>query len=380
MKILMFNNEFPPLGGGTGTVNNELFNCFRSFPDLYIDLVTSAQGNKRENLFFSPTISIYKLPVNNSNIHHSSNRELITYTWKAFFESLKMQREHKYDLCMVWSTVPAGIIALFFKYFFNLKYFVRVGGCDIPGFEKRYNKLYPFLIPIIKLIWRKAEIVVVKCKSEMLLVQNIIPDLPVQIIYNGINFTKFKPKSKFPSEEIRILCVARLIQRKGQETLIKAVDKLKQNGYRFQVEFVGEGDDYYRLLALTVELNLEFEINFKGYVSRDEIVSCYVNSDIFVLPSYNEGMSNAVLEAMACGLPVVVTKTGGTDELVNESSNGYVFDAGDYNQLYHILSKIIENKMDLIELGKKSRETAEKFAWNEIAQIYDNLFQKIVNQ
>jgi phosphatidyl-myo-inositol dimannoside synthase len=68
MRILMLNNEFPPLGGGTGIVNQTLFNYFKDLPDLTIDLITSALGKHYEQERFSERITLYKVPVNNRNL------------------------------------------------------------------------------------------------------------------------------------------------------------------------------------------------------------------------------------------------------------------------------------------------------------------------
>ena len=83
LRILMLNNEYPPLGGGTGTVNQALLLRFAEAPDLEIDLITSALGKEQESEAFSQRVHIYRVPVNNRNIHHSSNRELLSYAARA---------------------------------------------------------------------------------------------------------------------------------------------------------------------------------------------------------------------------------------------------------------------------------------------------------
>jgi hypothetical protein len=79
MRILMLNNEFPPLGGGTGTVNQAMLACFAQMSGFEIDLVTSALKKSYEEESFAEKIRIYKVPVRNRNIHHSSNRELAEF-------------------------------------------------------------------------------------------------------------------------------------------------------------------------------------------------------------------------------------------------------------------------------------------------------------
>src|SRR5690606_1872320 len=112
MRILMLDNEFPPLGGGMGTVNQALLQCYSCTPELQIDLITSALGGKREVEQFAEHIRIIKVPVWNRNIHHCTFRELLLFAAQALGVSLKYHRARPYDLCLAWSTVPAGAVAL----------------------------------------------------------------------------------------------------------------------------------------------------------------------------------------------------------------------------------------------------------------------------
>ena len=166
MRVLMLNNEFPPLGGGTGTVNRALLERFAQVPGLEIDLITSALGKRPEEERFAERIRILKVPVNNQNIHHSTNRELLTYAGRALPFALKRHHVSPYDFCFAWSAVPAGGIALALRRLAGLRYLVRVCGPDIPGFEQRYTGVYPVLSPVIRAVWRGAAIVVAKCERE----------------------------------------------------------------------------------------------------------------------------------------------------------------------------------------------------------------------
>lgn len=109
MKLMMLNNEFPPLGGGTGTVNLALFNRFSNLENLEIDLVTSSPDGDSIIESFSNNIKIHRIPVDRYNIHHASNKELIKYCWRAFLYGYQLHRKRNYDLCFAWSAVPSGI-------------------------------------------------------------------------------------------------------------------------------------------------------------------------------------------------------------------------------------------------------------------------------
>ncbi len=376
----MFNNEFPPLGGGTGTVNLELLKKLSKNKDINIDLITSSRSKKKEIELFSSNIRIIKYPVNNKNIHHSSNIELIKYTIKSVLGGLYYSKQKKYDLCFAWSTVPAGFSAFVIRIFRKTPFLVRIGGPDIPGFEERYSFIYKIISPIIKIIWKKSSLLITKCKLEKDMVLQINKKLPINTIFNGIDTVKFYPSEHKVnnSSNIRIICVARLIKRKGQEILLRAISNLAKQDINYEVDLVGTGDDFDNLQKQTKELNIENKVLFSSYITRNKIIERYHKADIFVLPSYNEGMSNALLEAMACGLPVVVTDVGGTPELVKNGKNGYIFEKGNVNELQKILYEIYHNKNKLNDMGNESRQIAENNSWEAISEIYTNLFKSYI--
>ncbi|MDL1964023.1 MAG: glycosyltransferase family 4 protein, partial [Deltaproteobacteria bacterium] len=111
---------------------------------------------------------------------------------------------------------------------------------------------------------------------------------------------------------------------KGIRFLIEAVGRLKNDPV--ELTLIGDGNCEEELKELAKDLGVSDRVMFKGYVNHDSIGEIYRKSDLFVLPSQNEGMSNALLEAMASGLSVIVTDTGGTTELLD--GNGVVVPKG----------------------------------------------------
>jgi len=375
MKLLMLNNEFPPLGGGTGTVNQAILKQLRDSGDLAIDLITSSPENIYESETFSDRIRIFKVPVNRFNIHHASNKELVLYAIRAFSYGFRKHRQEQYDLCLAWSAVPAGVCALGLKWISGLRYMLRVSGPDIPGFEQRYRNLYPFLKPLIRTIWRNADVVIAKCAAEADMINDIDPKIEVTIIPNGVDTDQFKPRDPIPDEDpLKLLCVARLIERKGQHHLIEAVKRIADHGIDVILDLVGSGDAEGEYRALGKSLLIDDRINFRGYIPRLEMPEFYTQANIFVLPSYSEGMSVATLEAMASGLPVVVTKTAGTDELVEEGFNGFTFSYGDVKDLTNIIINLYNNRGLIDRMGINSRRKVQSFKWEFTVEKYVNLF------
>jgi glycosyltransferase involved in cell wall biosynthesis len=268
-------------------------------------------------------------------------------------------------------------VALALRHLTGLPYLVRVCGPDIPGFEQRYRPLYPILTPVIKAIWRDAEWVVAKCQGEADMIRAISPDLKIDLIANGVDLTAFHPAPIADGGPLQVICVARLIERKGQAHLIEALRRLVAEGHDLCLELVGEGDARAAYEDLARRLGVAERVTFAGYVPRERIAAHYAGAHVFVLPSYNEGMSVATLEAMAAGLPVVVTRTGGAAELVAEGVNGWIFAWGDVDALTDHLRRLAANRDLARRMGAASRARAAAFSWDAAAQHYLELFQAI---
>lgn len=378
MRILMLNNEFPPLGGGTGTVNRALLQQFACVPDLEIDLVTAALGHTAEQEQFADRIRLFKVPVDNRNLHHSSNRELLTYAARALPLALGLHRARWYDLCFAFSAVPAGGVALALQRLAGLQYMVRVCGPDIPGFEQRYSALYRVLTPTIKAIWRGAARVIAKCDGEAAMIRAVDPTIMPQFVPNGVDLAAFRRAVISTEGPLRLLCVARLIERKGQHHLLAAVKNLADEGVDVSLELIGTGDAQASNEALAQQLGIANRVIFAGYVPREQIADHYAAADVFVLPSYNEGMSVATLEALAAGLPVVVSRTGGTAELVVEGINGLTFDWADIGTLTAHLRRLAHDRELAQRMGTAAREHAANFTWEAAANRYLTLFARLV--
>jgi glycosyltransferase involved in cell wall biosynthesis len=382
MRILMLDNEFPPLGGGTGVVNYHLLAELAAHESIWVDLVTSSRSRRDyETESFADQITIYKVPVGNRNIHHSTNRELIRYSWRALHLTRKLLDRNSYELSFAFAGVPAGAISYALKAIAGLPYLVSLQGPDVPGFEARYNYLYPVLKPFLRRIWGNAAAVTAISQEHQRLANETMPQLEIPIIYNGVDLDAFQPADE-PRQgpEVEILCVGRLIERKGQHLLLQAFSRLRRDSAcPVSLKLVGTGDAEDSLRSLAADLDVADAVNFTGFVSRADMPNVYRQADIFALPSQNEGMSIALLEAMASGLPVVVTDTGGTLELVQQGTNGFVVSWADVSALTTVLARLVQDGQTRHQYGIESRRTAIRFAWSAAAKEYVELCAQIAD-
>ena len=371
----MLDNEFPPLGGGMGTINRHLLLALADNPEIEVDLVTAALGRRSEQEQFAARIRLYKVPVNNRNLHHSSNRELASYSAQALPTAWRLHRSRRYDLCLAWSALPAGAVARALRRLSGLRYLVWITGSDIPGFEARYRRLYPVLTPLIRSVWHHAEANIVKCQGEVDMVRAVSARARLVVIPNAVDLSLFRPRvAAEAGAPLRLICVARLIERKGQHHLIAALRHLLDQGVAATLDLVGTGDSLADYQALAARLGVAGAVRFQGYVPREEIPARLTEADVFVLPSYNEGMSVSTLEALAAGLPVVVTRTGGVEELVEEGVNGLTFDWGDVEMLARHLARLAQEPELRRKMGEAARQKAARFSWDYMVKQYTQLF------
>lgn len=383
MRVLMLNNEYPPIGGGTATAN---FYVIREMikQGISVDLVTSTPlQNEYEIEVLNSNSRIYRIPINNKNPHYQTERELITYIVRGFFfiRTLYRGSEEKYDLCHAWSGVPAGALALLLKWKRYLPYVLGLRGSDVPGYDIRYRWLYPFLSPSLHQIWQNALAITANSYELRSLALKFRPAEQIEVIPNGIDLQRFKPTQladKGANDLFRILCVARLVDRKGIQDLIQAADLIRQQRQNFKFTFVGRGEKESEFRGLVAEKGLDEWIKFAGAVLHNEMPAVYNQADVFVLPSLNEGMSNAILEAMASALPIITTYTGGTAEMLR--GNGILIPKQAPDALAAAIIELWDNYDLRCNMGRRSRSIAETMLWPRVAAAYLSMYERALSK
>ena len=213
-----------------------------------------------------------------------------------------------------------------------------------------------------------------------------IPECRIKVVYNGVDHKLFNPdmkkyrktmrnKYEIGDNELVILFVANNWERKGLSTIIEAISKTKIDKIRLII--VGRGRTrHYISLARNKSINLE-NIIFTGRTI--DVEKYYGMADLFVLPSRYEPFSNACLEAMACGLPVVTTKTNGASELIKEGGNGFVLENwNNSDNLSEIIKKLTDNNIRE-EMGHNAADTAKKYTWQRHIKETDCIFEMLRN-
>lgn len=379
MRVLFFNYEYPPLGGGAANATSYILREFAKIPGLEVDLVTSSVDDRYHLEKIGGNINIYKLPIgkNEKNFHFQTQKDLLAYSWKAYFFSRKLIKENKYDLTHSFFTVPCGFLSMVHYWLYKIPYVVSLRGSDVPFYNARFKWLDKiFFRKLAKIIWRRARYVVSLSDDLINLARKTSKKQKISVIYNGINSEEFYPdKSVLDNEKtFNIFSVGRLIERKGLIFLLEAFKNISQKYPEARLLVAGDGPLKATYEKFVNDNGLNEKVAFFGLIDHSRIAEIYRKCHIFVLPSLNEALGNATHEALASGLPIITTRTGAA-EIIGDS--GYVIDKKSANQIEAAIEMLIKNPVLRREMAEKSRKLAEEMSWENTAKKYYALYEKI---
>lgn len=276
---------------------------------------------------------------------------LVRFVFLMIFSKVSMIHLHAAAKGSFWRKNIFAIVARAF----GKPVLLHLHGADMMAF---YDSQPDFLKRRISKILTKADLVIVLSDSWANYIQEIAPDAKVQVLFNYVSLpvlgTEFKTDKK-----VKILFLGVLGHRKGIYDLIEAVKNIVPKFNNFEL-LVGGNGELEEAQNKTRELGLEEYIHFLGWVSGEAKEQYLKESDLYILPSYDEGLPMGLLEAMSWGKPVISTNVGGIPELIREGVDGFVIEPGNVDQISDSLLKLLSDDAMRIAFGKKSRARIEE--------------------
>ena len=384
MKVLFLNYEYPPLGGGASVATEAILREWAKDPSIEVHLVTAAVGETLEHARVGGEVYVHRLPIgkNPDQLHSQSIRDIVVYSAKTaffLFHFLRFEtKKRPFDVTLAFFTVPCGFLAYLVKCFSSVPYVVSLRGADVPGFSEKYDTFYRFAKPLVRWLWHRAAAVVPNSAGIMTLAKKTDVTQAMRTIENGVDTEAFRPDTTQQSATpVIFLSTSRLTPRKGMHHLIEAFAlALGKTKTKMELHLIGEGEQQPLLEEHVKALGIEAQVKFIGCVEHDRLAGYYQRSHVFVLPSKNEGMSNAALEALASGLPLVVSGTGGMTELVTDGVNGYFIDPDQALTFAERLMALADNPDRIVAFGAESRRRAETRSWSQVARNFRTVLEE----
>jgi glycosyltransferase involved in cell wall biosynthesis len=206
-----------------------------------------------------------------------------------------------------------------------------------------------------------------------------------EVIYRGVEIERILEinpdvnlKNKYPKDTI-ITYIGRLIDGKGVSDLLKAIKKV--NSDKIKCFIVGDGPQRENLEKLSEALGISDKTFFWGYKINKEAIGILKISDIYINPSYSEGLPSTVIEAALCQKAIIATNAGGTPEIFSNNKGGFLIAPKDIDSLAEKLKIFIHDAMLREKMGRGAfQEVIDKFDWNKNLRKYLEIFSKFTRQ
>lgn len=369
-RILLVNYEYPPLGGGAG---NATANIAREMArqGAQVLVVTSAfRGMPAQEE--SDGVTIRRIPTVRRNEEKCAAWEMAVFMLSACLHVPLLARSFRPDAVIAFFGIPSGPSAWLIRALRGVPYVVSLRGGDVPGFQPydlaRMHRLTGWLI---RFLWQRAGAVVPNSEGLAALARTFEPRLGYPIIPNGADTELFFPRQgeRLPGP-VRLFFHGRVVYQKGLDTLLAALGQLAPD-LPWELHIAGDGPQRPELEAQAAGLGIADRVIFRGWMRRPELSRVLRDMDLYVFPSRDEGMPNAVLEAMASGLPVVATRIAGSEELVVPEATGLLTAPQSATELAQAISRLVQNKDEREAMGRAGRQRVEReYSWASVAARY----------
>ncbi|MHA1380992.1 MAG: glycosyltransferase [Candidatus Helarchaeota archaeon] len=343
--------ESKKLKGGISSVVNIYFNS-NLIKECNINYQSSYSGkNVFINFFKAILIFIYFLSFKNVDIVHLHSASYGSFYRKSIFVLISRFFRKK-----IIFHIHSG---KFYEFYF-------VESDNLQKFYIRKILCFTTIIIVVSKQIKESIKRIIKCKKE------------IKLLQNPVDFKLFNKKKylSFNANNINILFMGRLEKDKGIYDLINVAEKLISNYQNIRFTFCGDGE-VMKIKAIVERKRIKKYFEIPGCIIKKE--KYFKDADIFVLPSYYEGVPISILEAASYSLPVVATKVGGIPEIIKDGESGFLVTPGDIEGLKNKILKLARSKSLRFKMGNIHHEIVKnKFDIDIISKQLISIYQSLV--
>lgn len=305
--------------------------------------------------------------------------KLQVLTFLFFNIIYSIRRLRNMDVVHVQWPIPNGLGAIFLKKIYGIPYINTIHGEEV-----HLSKRYHIIFALRWLVNNSSKTITNSNATRRFSLKAGLEGEKIDVIPFGVDTNFFRPLDVDKDKKIfQILSVGYLIERKGFEYLIKAMPNVLKEHKNVRLKIVGSGPLESKLKAVIYELGLGDEVEIVKNVSDEELLMAYNSADLFVLPSIvdsqgnTEGLGVVLLEAMACGLPVIGSDVGGITDIIDEGISGLFVQEKKSSDISNMILLLIEDE----ELRKKLVDSAlgivkNKFSWKTVSKDYIDVYNE----
>jgi phosphatidylinositol alpha-1,6-mannosyltransferase len=263
-------------------------------------------------------------------------------------------------------------------------------GCYAHGEELTYGRESRELGWLMRLVFARARWVIANSQNtrRLLAEEWKVPTAKLRLMHPGVDTQRYRPARRSSEDRARlgwgerrvVLTVGRLQERKGQDVVIRALRDIHRQIPDVLYAVVGSGERRDFLHELAIREGVSDHVVFHGELNDAETLACFQQCDVFVLPNRQvgrdiEGFGMVLVEAQACGKPVVAGASGGTAETMRIPETGLIVDCEEPGKVAETLVDLLSDEPRRLRMGRASREWAvQRFDWSELARQAGEIF------
>ena len=283
----------------------------------------------------------------------------------------KFNQNNTIDIIHVHNS-SAGKVALWMKKKFNVPYIITEHSSNYA------RKLIPEKeIKSYVSVYKNASYRVAVSKEFCKILKDTF-DLEFNYLANVVDTNYFIPKTKV-DKEFQFINIANLDRNKNQMLLIQAVSKVFQQNKSVKLVILGAGSEYNNLKTEIHKLKMQNQIKLFGFAKREMVLDALQQSDAFVLSSKYETFGVVLIEAMSCGLPVIATRCGGPESIIENDSLGQLVNNDDLDELSNSMNEMYENYNNYSAKNIRSY-VIDNFSEKSISTKLINVYNKVINE
>lgn len=382
MRLLVFSPYYPPHTGGLESHADE-FNKYLSQRGADIVVFTprlpqdAPEFESRHN-----NVKVIRFPAFEIIPNYPLPKFWRSKFWRLFFGLFRKKFDIVISRTRFFST---SLLALIYAKIKGVKWIHIEHGSD---FVKLNNRLFSFLAKVYdhtfgKMILFFSNANIANSEASAHFCQKLHKGKKCAVIYRGVEIEKIEnaPENvalkKDNPDQIIIAFVGRLIDGKGVYDLLEALKDISED---YKLFIVGDGPQRKILEDFSKKLGLAEKIIFFGHKKFEEAIGILKASDVFVNPSYTEGLPTSVIEAALCQKAIIATNVGGTPEIISGNGDGFLIEPKNINLLKEKLELLITDAKLREEFGRNAyQKVKEKFSWPKSIEKYIEIFKKVIS-
>jgi len=381
MTTLLITEIFPPKVGGSG---RWLWEVYTRLPRAEY-FVAAGEHARQTEFDRTHDLRLVRTPLTQRSWGVLGWSQFLGY-WRPVRALLRLVRAERVNMIHCARCLPEGLIALALRWRTGVPF-----ACYVHGEEMTMASSSRELTWLTRRVVRRAAFLVANSHNTARILREDwgVGQERIHVMHPGVDTRYFVPAPRDPAVRSRlgwgersvVLTAGRLQKRKGQDQMIRALSAVRRSIRDVMYAIAGDGEERASLEALARSEGVEGHVQFLGEIADDELLQCYQQCDLFALPNRQvghdiEGFGMVLVEAQACGKPVLAGASGGTAETMRIPETGRVVPCDGPDELAVAVADLLSDPARLTRMGAAGRPWAvERFDWEALARQAESLFR-----